>query len=118
MKIDIDSIEVKIKVIENLKLKAIISLNFGDFVVKGFRVMDSEYPNPHGDKLWLTPPSYQSSGGRYHPIFFMPEKPLWEALQAKIWDEYYKQSKVHFKKRMDVKSDDEIFEITKEDLPP
>jgi len=117
MRINLDEIGIKVKVVENLKLKAIIGLDFGDFVVKGFRVMTSDFPNPRGDKLWLTPPSYQSSGGRYHPIFFMPDKQGWEALQAKIWEAYYSQNKEHFKKRLDV-GDDEIIAITKEDLPP
>jgi DNA-binding cell septation regulator SpoVG len=116
MKMNYDDVLIKIKVIEGEKLKAIISVDFGDFVVKGFRVMASQYTNPKGDKLWLTPPSYQSAGGKWHPTFFMPDKSLWEALQAKIWDEYYKQINDHFKKRMDI-GDDEMFVITKEDLP-
>ena len=116
MKVDINSIKVQVKVLESQKLKAIIGLDFGDFVVRGFRVMESQFDNPRGDKLWLTPPSYLG-GGRYHPIFFMPEKSLWEALQAKIWDEYYKETETHYKKRMDLKNDD-IIEISSNDLPP
>ena len=97
MQININEIEVKIKFLEDKKLKAIIGLNFGDFIVKGFRVMTSEFENRRGEKLWLTPPSYQG-GGRYHPIFFMPDKSLWEQLEDKIWEEYEKQNKKHYAK--------------------
>ena len=102
MTINKDEIQVKTKFIEGEKMKAIISLNFGDFVVKGFRVSASEYENTQGDKLWLTPPSYRDSGGRYHPIFFIPNKKLWKELEGKIWREYKIQSEEHYKKRFDL----------------
>jgi len=106
MKINIDEIIVKIKFIDQKKLKAIGSLDFGDFIIKGFRVQESEFENIKGDKLWLTPPSYQGSGGKYHPIFFIPEKELWKQLEAKVWEEYYKQSKEYFKKQFDLENED------------
>lgn len=102
MTINKDQIKVKIKFIEAQKLKAIISLNFDDFVIKGFRVTESEFENDRGEKLWLTPPSYRDSGGRYHPIFFMPNKELWKGLENLIWDEYKIQSEEHYKKRFDL----------------
>lgn len=102
MTISKDQIKVKIKFIEAQKLKAIISLNFDDFVIKGFRVTESEFENDRGEKLWLTPPSYRDSGGRYHPIFFMPNKELWKELENLIWDEYKIQSEEHYKKRFDL----------------
>lgn len=106
MKISEDEIIVKIKFTEAKKIKAIISLDFGSFVVKGFRVMESQYENVNGDKLWLTPPSYQDSGGRYHPIFFMPDKERWKEIELMIWNEYAKQQTEHFKKRLDLSDDD------------
>ena len=107
MKLEINKINVKIKFIEAKKLKAIIGLDFGDFVVKGFRVLDSSYKNCKGDNLWLVPPSYQDSGGRYHPIFFCPNKEgVWQPLEIMIWDEYYKQSEEHYEKRFDINNDD------------
>ncbi len=105
MKINIDEISVKIKFTEKDKLKAIITLDFGNFVVKGFRVMGSEYENSRGEKLWLMPPSYRDGGGHYHPIFFMPDKELWQRLEEKIWDEYKKQQDEHFRKRFDLEDD-------------
>jgi|SRR3989344_2711559 len=103
---DIEKIEIKIKVIEEKKLKAIITVNFGDFVVKGFRIAESEYLNERGEKLWLTPPVFRDGGGRYHPIFFIPDKELWKKLEKKIWDEYDRQLNQYHKKRFDLTDDD------------
>jgi len=97
MQINPNEIKVKVKFLEDKKLKAIISLDFGDFIVKGFRLMVSEFENKQGDKLWLTPPSYPG-GGKYHPIFFMPDKSLWEQLENKILAEYKKQDNERYKK--------------------
>lgn len=104
MAINIEEISIKCKFIEEKKLKAIITLDFGDFVVRGFRISESEYENRQGEKLWLTPPSYLG-GGRYHPMFFMPDKELWQRLEEKIWDEYRRQSEEHFKKRLGLEDD-------------
>lgn len=98
MEIIPEKIKVKIKFIEEKKLKAILSLDFGSFIVKGFRIMESEYVNCKDEKLWLTPPSYKDSGGRYHPIFFIPNKELWKNLEEKIWDEYSRQRDEYHKK--------------------
>lgn len=106
MRININEIGVKIKFTEAVKLKAIISLDFQSFTVKGFRIQESSYENVNGDKLWLIPPSYRDSGGRYHPIFYIPDKELWEELEKKIFDEYEKQQVEHYKKRMDLSDDD------------
>ncbi len=105
MNLEIEKIGVKIKIIEEKNLKAIIGLDFGDFVVKGFRIKESEFENRNGEKLWLTPPSY-SGGAKWHPIFFMPDKTLWEQLEDKIYAEYNKQSKEYFKKRLGVEDDE------------
>ena len=106
MEINIDEIVVKIKFVEQKILKAIISLDFGSFVIKGFRVLESKYENIKGDKLWLVPPSYQGVGGKYHPIFFIPNKEVWLKLETRIWEEYYKQSKEYHKKQFDLREED------------
>lgn len=98
MRLNIEEVEVRVKVIENRELRAIISLNFGDFVVKGFRISVSRYDNEKGEQLWVVPPSYQS-GGKYHPMFFIPNKELWKKLEEKIVNEYERQRKEHFEKR-------------------
>ncbi len=109
MKINFDEIRIKVKITEG-KIKAIVSLDFGDFIVKGFRIQESQYENTRGQKLWLTPPAYLG-GGRYHPIFFAPDKAVWEKLEAQIWDSYDTANKEHYKKIYDLKDEDadEIF---------
>lgn len=105
MKLNGYDIEVKIKFLEEKKLKAIISLILGEIVIKGFRVQDSQYKNKKGDNLWLTPPSYRDNVGRYHPIFFIPNKDLWATLEEYIWDQYYKQREEYNKKRFDMSAE-------------
>jgi DNA-binding cell septation regulator SpoVG len=106
MKINIDEIKARIKFLEEDKLKAIISLDFEDFTIKGFRVMKSDRQNDCGKYLWLVPPSYQGKEGKYHPIFFIPKKETWKRLEKMIWGEYEIQEKEHYKKRFDLSDDD------------
>lgn len=105
MKIKLEEISLKIKILEDKKTKAIIGLDFGDFVVRGFRVIESQFDNMNGEKLWLTPPSYLG-GGRYHPIFFMPDKEQWQELEKIIWKEYKIKQDEHYKKRLGLSDDD------------
>jgi hypothetical protein len=105
MKIKIDEINLKFKILEDAKTKAIIGVDFGDFVIRGFRITDSQFENMNGDKLWLMPPSYQG-GGRYHPIFFMPDKELWKVLEKRIWEEFEVKRKEHNIKKLGIKEED------------
>ena len=83
---------IEVKFLEDEKTKAIINLVFEDFVVKGFRIMVSEFENANGDKLWVVPPSYAGGNGSYHPIFFMPNKQKWQEVENLIFQEYKKQT--------------------------
>lgn len=98
MRLNIEEIIIKVKVVDQAKLKAIVSLDFGDFVVKGFRVQISQYENEKGDKLWITPPSYRAATGKYHPIFYVLKKDQWEVLEKRILDEYKSQTDAHHRK--------------------
>ena len=104
MKINFEEIRIKVKITEG-KVKGIVSVDFGDFIIKGFRVQESQFENTRGEKLWLTPPAYLG-GGRYHPIFFAPDKAIWEQLEAKIWEAYDTASKEHQKKIYGLKDED------------
>lgn len=104
-------LEISVKIVENQKLKAIVTIDFKDLVIKGFRVFDSEHENDHGYNLWVTPPSYQSGGGKYHPIFFMEDKELWKQVEKKICQEYEKASDEHFQKRMGIGEEVDIEDI-------
>lgn len=110
MEIKLEELKVAIKIIENQKMKAIIALDFGDFKVKGFRIRESEYENQRGEKLWLTPPSYVDSGGRYHPIFYTPNKELWQKIENKILDEYHKENEKYWRKRMNSEKEESAFD--------
>lgn len=103
---DLSTVGIKVKIIEQKKLKAIVGLDFGDISIKGFRISESEYENEQGEKLWLTPPSYKDGGGHYHPMFFMPDKELWKRLERKVMETYQTQQREHFKKRLDLSDDD------------
>lgn len=109
MNIDTEKIVIKVKLTEG-KLKAIVALDFGDLVIRGYRIQESNYPNSKGDKLWITAPSYRGGGG-YHPMAFMPDKDLWERVQGKIWDSYYKATKKRYTKAYDISEEeaDELF---------
>jgi len=86
--LDLDKMTIKIKRIEGKPMKAMVGLEFEDFVIKGFRISESKFKNEFGENLWLTPPSYKDNSNEYHPIFFMPNKEEWEKLEKKILDEY------------------------------
>ena len=108
MKIDFNEIRIKVKITDG-KVKAIICVDFGDFIVKGFRIQESQYDNSRGQKLWLTPPAYLG-GGRYHPIFFAPDKSVWDKLESLIWETYETAKNDHYKKVYDLK-DGELDQI-------
>lgn len=108
LKISIDDLDIKVKIIENQSLKAIVGINFGDFIIKGFRVQPSKYPNDKNN-LWITPPSYKDGSGKYHPIFYAPNENLWAEIESKIISEYEKESKKHFAKRLNENLDDMQF---------
>lgn len=106
MKIKISEIKVKSKIIDEKELKAIINLDFGDFVIKGFRLQSSNFKNVLGDQLWLVPPSYPDQNRQYHPIFFIPNKNLWKELEKHILLEYRQQNKKYQQKKFGLNKDE------------
>jgi hypothetical protein len=89
MKINLDDIKVEIKLSSKEKLKATAVVNFGDFVVKGFRLSVSEHENENLDseKLWMQPPATRI-GQFWHKIFWIDDKQKWKELERKIFDVY------------------------------
>lgn len=108
MIVNIAEIGIKVKLTEG-KLKAIVGLDFGDFVIRGYRVQESQYPNKRGDNIWVTPPAYLG-GGKYHPIVFFPDKSLWDQMEGKILDAYKEASDNRNKKAYEL-SDEEAAEV-------
>jgi len=97
-------LKVSVKIVEQKKLMAIASIDFGDFIIKGFRIYHSDYKKEGSDEaeLWIVPPSYRDGGGKYRPIFFAPDKELWRAIEVKISEAYQQASDEHYKKRFDM----------------
>lgn len=103
-KMEVENIKVGCKIIDYGELKAICSLDFGDFVIRGFRISRSKFDKTEGsaepgNSLWVVPPSYQEKGGKYHPMFFIPDKELWKQLEAHILKKYNETSEEQMKKR-------------------
>ena len=46
------------KILDEKKTKAIITLDFGVLVTKSFRILESPYENMNNEKLWLIPPPF------------------------------------------------------------
>lgn len=85
--------DIEVKLLEDDKTKAIVNLVFQDFMIKGFRIMTSEFENAHGDKLWVVPPSYPGSAGNYHPLFYTTNKQSWQEVEELIFQEYAELTK-------------------------
>ena len=79
---------VRVRLIEEEWLKAIFTLDCGDLVVRGFRILASRYPNADGEHLELLPPTYEDESGRHHPVVFIPDKDLWRRLETRMIAEY------------------------------
>lgn len=82
MTINIDNIEVDVVHFDESSSFAICNLDFGDFVINGFRVQKSKFSDK-GDK-WVVPPSYQDRRGKFHRIVFFHNDKLWSELQERV----------------------------------
>ncbi len=106
----LENLEIKCKILDQKTLKAIVALNFGPFVVRGFRISASKFSSNSEDEnkqdeLWVIPPSYKDVGGKYHPIFFAPDKELWENMKKLITEAYNTQSNMQEKKKYGLPDD-------------
>jgi hypothetical protein len=66
---------------------AMVTLDFGDMAIHGYRIRTSKHQNKSGDYLWITPPSYQDKSGKYHPVVFI-ERKVWAEIEARIVDDW------------------------------
>lgn len=98
MKINIKELKFRIKIIEDKKWKAIVTIDFGEFNIKGFRIRISEFLGKHGEHLWVLPPSY-NSGGRFRPIVHF-QKDIWEEIEKEITKAYKKKFNEYTKEKM------------------
>lgn len=84
--IDINKCKIGIKINEKGGMLAQAEISFGDLLIYGFRVMQTN----SGDKLFVTPPSIKSGRGNYVDIIRINNKIKWRELEDKIKAEYTK----------------------------
>jgi len=83
-----DEISIAIKLVNTDQLKAICSINYGDHVIRGFRIAPSKFQDEaSGEYLRVLPPAY-GVGGETHLAFFMENKESWKELVNKIIQKY------------------------------
>lgn len=92
MKIDPDNIQVKIKLIKASSTLAQVTLIlFDQWEEKGWRVSKANYEHPiYKDHVWIQPPCYQVNG-EWKRIVFINNLRLYEEIQLKILDTYYRE---------------------------
>ncbi len=77
--------EIQIKLREDERLKAIVTLKFGIITIKGFRVQVSDKSE---SGYWVTPPAIFNIGSKkWHPIFFIEDKEIWQKIEEMILTE-------------------------------
>ncbi|MDD3284208.1 MAG: hypothetical protein PHZ07_01295 [Patescibacteria group bacterium] len=103
--INVNDVEVIIKIKDEGKLKATAILRYKNINIKGFRIMDSEYDNVFGDKIWIQPPSYFA--GRYQPMFFLEPKEEWKKMEEAIIIQFKKSQQEYYKKKFKVQDNSE-----------
>lgn len=71
------------------KIVSGFTLYYGSFVIRGFRVMESD------NGYWIGMPSRKIGGGdreRWHTTVWMPDRKKKESFEKWVISEYYKQS--------------------------
>lgn len=93
-------------------LLAFVRVIITPLVLKGFRVMESSYPNWRGEHISVMPPMIYR--GKKEPLitFFIEDKQLWYKFAGKIIEKYFlaKKNKYENKKRL---TDNDYEEIDK-----
>jgi DNA-binding cell septation regulator SpoVG len=62
-------------------MKAIANVTLGPFKIKGFKILESQYPN---NPIYVKPPSYRSKAGKFYDTFFSEDTELWEEIEQEI----------------------------------
>lgn len=86
---DISSAEIKVNIVDpkrtsNPNFLATVSVDFGDFFVRGFRIWQTK----EGNEKFAKPPSFRCSGGGWLESFVIKKKFLWQALQRRMLEEH------------------------------
>ena len=99
--INIDDIEVIIKIKGEGKLKATAILKQKNMSIKVFRIIDSEFENKSGDKIWVQPPSYHA--GKYHTMLYLEPKEEWTKIEERVIQQFKMSYDYYYMKKLNVK---------------
>lgn len=94
--LDNNEIEFGIDLVSNHgTLLAFVTLMSYPLFIKGFRIMESSRLNSNGEAISLLPPCLVSNKDRtsYTRIFFIGDLTIWNKLQSKAIQAYYKKKK-------------------------
>ena len=93
MNIDIQDIDVKIKLLKSdtTFAQATVIL-FGIWEEKGWRVSKSKIEHPvFHDYIWVQPPCYSTGFGKWQDIVYINNHQLYQEVHTKILDSYYRE---------------------------
>ncbi len=82
MKLNIDELEYKFKFHENEQMPATMTLFMGQFQIRGFRIMKSQYTD-NSKRFVLFPPANRTGRGKWIKIFFTEIKDDWALLEQR-----------------------------------
>lgn len=109
---DLKNLEIQVKINEKGHMLAQVQLIYGDLLLLGFRVMESNYE----DGLFVQPPSVHSSSGRFIWIVKIDNARKWNELKGMIKEAYQKAKRKYDENQ----NEEERFEDEKvdpKDLP-
>ena len=90
MKISIQDIKIKIKLLDSLTILAQATVILFDcWEEKGWKILKSDRIHPvFQEEIWIQAPSYHRFG-KWHEIVFINDRPLYDKVQEKIYDAYH-----------------------------
>jgi hypothetical protein len=91
MKMSIEDLKVKVKILEGPKILGIATVYNPPWTYHNYLILKSKYSNERGEYLWVKPPAYKDNIGKWHDIIYLEDKELWKQLERKINDEYLKE---------------------------
>lgn len=89
MKIDMQNIELAFYPVDRDDLVANLSVQIGQFKVRGFTIRKSKF----GDKFFVSPPHRKLNGGRWVKLFWA-NKEDWGELEKFILDKFLEECKI------------------------
>lgn len=90
-----DEVEFEFDFPKNLlNTMAFVRIIIPPLILKGFRIMRSDYLNRKGDHINVVPPFIKGRGrGDLYQTFYIEDKDLWYKLEDKIIEKYHQVKK-------------------------